>query len=120
GPVPGRLRRHAGPARPRGAVLATLGTRRERATVGRTRVDRLASVERRGHMPIPCDRYRDGYTWDDWVERLGDDGASWREQFDGASLGELRAEYQSVPTPRYVACLFDPASPMAREVVPIV
>lgn len=71
-------------------------------------------------MPIPRDRYRDGYTWDDWVERLGDDGAPWRARFDNASLGELRAEYQVVPTPRYVACLFDPASPAAREVVPIV
>ena len=71
-------------------------------------------------MPISRDRFRDGFTWDDWLERLGEEGAAWRARFDAAALGNLRAEYQSVPTPRYVACVFDPRSQAAREVVPIV
>lgn len=71
-------------------------------------------------MPVPRERFREGITWDDWLERLGDDSAPWRERFDDAALGDLRAEYQSIPTPRFVACLFDPTSPTAREVVPIV
>ncbi|HEX7119087.1 MAG TPA: thioredoxin family protein [Longimicrobiales bacterium] len=71
-------------------------------------------------MSVPRERFRDGLTWDDWLDRLGRDAPAWRRRFDETTLAELRAEYQSIPTPRYVACFFDPDSPAAQEAVPVV
>lgn len=71
-------------------------------------------------MSVPRDRFREGFVWDDWLDRLGPAGREWRRRFDRAALGRLRAEYENVPAPRYVLCLFDPASPAALEAVPLV
>ncbi len=71
-------------------------------------------------MSVPRDRFRDGLTWDDWLDVLGGQGAAWRRRFEEVALGELRADYEDVPTPRYVLCLFDPGDAAAVETVPIV
>ena len=71
-------------------------------------------------MSVPRERFGEGITWDDWLERLGEHGRVWQQRFDQTALGTLRAEYQDVPTPRYVLCIFDPESAAAHEVVPVV
>src|SRR5690606_21595387 len=58
-------------------------------------------------MTVTREQFDAGYTWDEWLEVLGDGGGRWRERFEAARLGELRAEYQAIPTPRHVLCIVD-------------
>lgn len=71
-------------------------------------------------MSVPRARFREGPTWDEWLELLETERSDWERRFDEARLGELRADYQDVPTPRYVLCLFDPEDPASRELVPLI
>lgn len=71
-------------------------------------------------MSVPRDRYLEGATWDDWIERLGEEAWIWEERFRQARLGRHRADFQEVPTPRYVLCLFDPESTEGYESVPLI
>jgi len=59
-------------------------------------------------------------TWDDWVEMQGTRGPEWQIRYDEAALGELRADFQDVPTPRFVFCIFDPANADSEATVPLV
>src|SRR5690606_18150431 len=71
-------------------------------------------------MSIPRDRFAEGMTWDDWVEMQGTRGPEWQIRYDEAALGELRADFQDVPTPRFVFCIFDPANADSEATVPLV
>lgn len=71
-------------------------------------------------MSVPRERYLEGATWEDWIERLGEEGWIWEERFRQARLGRHRAAFQEVPTPRYVLCLFDPESTEGYESVPLI
>lgn len=70
-------------------------------------------------MSVPKDRFLEGDTWDDWMAQLGTLRSAWEAVYDAASLGVLRAEFQSVPTPRFVLCLFDPEETASLETVPV-
>lgn len=61
-------------------------------------------------MPIPRERYRDGLSWEQWLERLGDQCHEWETRYDRAALGALRADYQELDATRYVACLMGPGA----------
>ena len=55
------------------------------------------------------DRFRGGYTWEEWLEEVVHRRAEWRSRYRDARLGPLRAAFQDVPAPRYVACIVDDA-----------
>ncbi|HEX7051686.1 MAG TPA: thioredoxin family protein [Longimicrobiales bacterium] len=69
-------------------------------------------------MTVKRERFREGYTWAEWLEVLGADAQRWCERYDATALGELRADYQAVPTPRSVLCIVDRAGLDTTETVP--
>lgn len=71
-------------------------------------------------MAVSKDRFRDGQSWDEWMERLGEGCSLWQERFDATALGPLRADFQQVPTPRHVLCLFDPDAGESMTIVPAI
>lgn len=70
-------------------------------------------------MSVPRERFADGLTWDEWMDRLEDERFPWEDRFRAASLGSLRADYQSLPTPRYVICVMDPDDADSQAIVPL-
>jgi hypothetical protein len=70
-------------------------------------------------MSVSKERFREGLTWNEWMDRLADDCFPWEERYRAASLGRLRADYQDVPTPRYVLCLFDPGAAESLAITPV-
>jgi hypothetical protein len=74
----------------------------------------------RESVSVSREQFRDGITWEDWLERLDSHRAAWERRFAATALGPLRADYQDIPTPRYVLCFFDPDSPSAHEAVPVI
>lgn len=58
-------------------------------------------------MTVTRDQFREGYTWDEWLDEVEEDRDKWQARYRDATLGELRAEYQNAPTPRYAMCIVE-------------
>jgi hypothetical protein len=66
-------------------------------------------------VPIPRERYRDGLSWEQWLDRVGDQCREWVARHHRAALGSLRADYQEFDGTRYVACLMGPGAELDAE-----
>jgi hypothetical protein len=71
-------------------------------------------------MTVTRDQFREGYTWDEWLEVVGETHEAWRSRYEEARLGELRAEYQLVPGSRHVLCVVDEACTDSVGTVPYI
>lgn len=69
-------------------------------------------------MTIARDRFRDAFTWDEWLEGRGEDRDEWERRYRETQLGEQRAAFEALPTPRYVACLLDGTAAGSLTVLP--
>lgn len=71
-------------------------------------------------MTITRDQYREGYTWEEWLEVVRARREEWQARHDSARLGRLRADYADIPTPRSVLCLVDDEEPDSVGTIPYI